>query len=93
MNKIYLAGAVGDEDFWPVARALRAREWDVRNYPMDLDRDLRHQLRLMLDCRAVCFLSTWWTCEKANALQIVAGMARLTFIHPDTLEVLTHARP
>lgn len=91
-SKIYLAGHPDDEDFWPIARALREREWDVRNYPMDLGRDLKSQLRLMLECNAVCFLHSWWTSSEANALQVIAGMTRMQFIHPETFEVLTHAR-
>lgn len=93
MNKIYLAGPWDDDDFAPIARALREREWDVQNSPADLNKDFRHQARMMLDCQAACFMSTWWTNDTTHALQLVAGMARLVFIHPETFEVLTDARP
>jgi hypothetical protein len=93
MTKIYLAGAPDDEDFAPVARALRERDWNVRNSPADLAKDLRHQAKLLLDCDAVCFLFTWWTSEQANALQMIAGWTRTKVIHPETFEVLADARP
>lgn len=92
MNKIYLAGAPDDEDFYPVARALQDREWYVANLQGDLRRDLREQIKLMLTAQAVCFLDTWWTTSEANALQHIAAWTRMTIVSPHSMEVINNAR-
>lgn len=88
-SNIYLVGAPDDEDFWPTARALREREWVVKNYPIDLGLDLTHQLRRLVECHAVCYLQTWWTTEQGNSIQVVAGLMRMPVISADTFELLT----
>lgn len=81
IDRIFLAGPHGDEDFEAARKVLQENDWIV---VVNTQGGIRTKLQQLLNCQAISLIDTWWTDADCWMLQQAAGWCHMVHIDPKT---------